>query len=171
MKGVVGSGKSTISEKMRQLIEEKGNLCIVEGTDKYCKDGYQMQDAAQKVRTAILAVVNSDAKNPVIIIDTCGEKTSKTVFDVDLSSWRFVNAWVNLDKSNMDGYLSWSLRKHFCKERAYRMIVIIGSIHMEQVLIHVYLFTRKKQKTYLERKQQNFWILIYIIQKMKLFHI
>lgn len=110
-KGVVGSGKSTYSRKIKKKIEEIGGYCIVEGTDKYCKDGMSIPDAIKKVNEELLKATKMDNELIVIIIDTCGERTDgNNIFGVDFSNWRRVNLWPNLDRNNMKGYLSWSMR-------------------------------------------------------------
>ena len=112
MKGTVGVGKTTYSTKLKERVEAMDGQCIVVGTDKYCKTGMALPEAVARVKADILAINNlPDKKLLVVVIDTCGEKvTGNTIFDVNFTGWNKVNAWPNLDRSKMDGYLAWSLR-------------------------------------------------------------
>lgn len=114
MKGTVGSGKSTFTSKLKELCDEKGIVCIIEGTDKYCKTGMSVRVAIPLVTKALLSTndVPSD-KQVIICIDTCGEQSNaKTTkfFDVDFSGWNRKDVYVNLNRNKLDGYLAWSLR-------------------------------------------------------------
>jgi len=114
MKGTVGSGKSTHGQKIKELIEERGGTCYVEGTDKYCKKGMTVPEAVIEIK-AELSKIN-ELHNPlplVVIIDTCGESDSKNnmvAFGVEFKGWTKVNLWPNLDRRSLEGYFSWSLR-------------------------------------------------------------
>jgi hypothetical protein len=111
MKGTVGCGKSTLSTKIKEYVENKGGYCIVEGTDKYCKNGISIQDAVKKVKTKLLEVNNINNENIVVVIDTCNERYNKNnVFGINFSQWKQKELWVNYDRNNLDGYLAWTLR-------------------------------------------------------------
>lgn len=114
LKGTVGSGKTTFTELLRKKCDELGIVLIVEGVDKYCKNGDSFQVAASKIKAALLAVNNLPAGTRVmIVIDTCGERWNKNTtssFDADFTGWRTVTVWVNLERSRLVQYLSWSLR-------------------------------------------------------------
>lgn len=114
LKGTVGCGKTTAGEKIKKYIEDKGGYCIVEGTDKYCKDGIPIQVAISKVKYELLKIQSVNNDNLVVVIDTCGEKTNKStynnIFGVDFTKWKIINFWPNLIKNNTKEYLAWSLR-------------------------------------------------------------
>lgn len=111
MKGVVGSGKSFYCNHIKEAIEKLGGYCLVEGTDKYCKDGMDIAKAIGKVKESLDTIDVIENKLLVVIIDTCGERNnSNIIFDKDFTGWNRINVWPNLIKSDMLGYLSWSLR-------------------------------------------------------------
>lgn len=112
MNGTVGAGKSHFSKLLKEHIEKNDGLCIVEGTDKYCRDGMQTRDAIRKVTTNIVDFSNvATEKKKYIIIDTCGENNKGTrIFDVDMSRWKIVRVFPNYMKDHLDEYLCWSLR-------------------------------------------------------------
>ena len=114
MKGTVGSGKSTFTSKLKELCDEKGIVCIIEGTDKYCKTGMSVRVAIPLVTKALLSTNDVPSDKPVIIcIDTCGEQSKPETtkfFDVDFSGWNRKDVYVNLNRNKLDGYLAWSLR-------------------------------------------------------------
>jgi hypothetical protein len=111
LKGVVGAGKSTYGEKVKELVEQLGGHCTVEGTDKYCKDGKSITEAIKLVNTALRNALTVDNQLNVVVIDTCGDRDNgKTFFDVTFDSWKKVLLWPNLDRKNLQGYLAWSLR-------------------------------------------------------------
>lgn len=111
MKGTVGSGKSTYSAKLREALEVKGYHCIVVGTDKYCKMGIPFGQAISMVHNELLEINTVNDKPIVVIIDTCGEKNNKNnIFGLNFSNWKSLNIYPNRKKSDMEGYLAWSLR-------------------------------------------------------------
>lgn len=112
MNGTVGSGKSYFSNLLKKYIEDHGSVCISEGIDKYCRDGMAIKDAVSRIHDNILDMNNDcSGKNKFIIIDTCGENNKETnIFNVDVSNWKIINIFPNLLRSNLEGYLCWSLR-------------------------------------------------------------
>lgn len=116
MKGTVGAGKSTASAYFKEIIDQNGGICIVEGVDKYNKDGIPTFEAINIIKNNILRMIkdkNNDEKLKVVIIDTCNEKDSKNnmnVFDINFARWTKLNFWPNLDRNNLNGYLKWTLR-------------------------------------------------------------
>ncbi len=121
LKGVVGCGKSTLALKIKKIVEDRGGICFIEGVDKYCKTGTSIPDAVEKVKLALIQAAANEAKDKVIIIDTCGEQNldgkSKSYFNIDFSNWKIVPIWPNLDKKNVSGYLAWSLYNVLCRKR------------------------------------------------------
>ena len=113
MKGVVGAGKSTASKTIKEKVEELGGYCVVEGVDKYSKNGMNFNQAQSEIKKGILSVNDTDAELVVVVIDTCGERDRKnemTCFGVNFNGWTKVNFWPNYIQQNKDGYLAWSLR-------------------------------------------------------------
>jgi hypothetical protein len=111
MKGTVGCGKSTYSSKIKEHIEKMGGTCLVVGTDKYCKLGMTVPDAISKIKEELLEINElENSKMLVVIIDTCGEKnTGNNIFDINFNDWKKVIFWPNLERSEMEGYLTWTL--------------------------------------------------------------
>lgn len=113
MKGTVGSGKTSFSNKIKENIETRGGVCIVEGVDKYCSKGIPFTEAKELIKRELLKVKDIDNDLLVVIIDTCGEhdrKWNMVSFDVDFTGWEKVKMWPNIDRNNIEGYLTWSLR-------------------------------------------------------------
>lgn len=113
MKGVVGSGKSYTSNLIKQAVEARGGVCIVEGTDKYAKDGIPIGTAVGMVQEALKKVSTINNDDIVVIIDTCGEQTQPRKMDpfgVNFIGWNRIDVFPNLDRSNLTGYFAWSLR-------------------------------------------------------------
>ena len=114
MRGTVGSGKSHFSRLLKEHIEKNDGLCIVEGTDQYCKTGISVDNAIRTVTSHINEFANvSTDKRKFIIIDTCGERNNtKQIFGVTMCRprWRVVTYFPNYIKDKMKGYMQWSLR-------------------------------------------------------------
>lgn len=114
MKGVVGAGKTTFSERLKAECEKMGKICFVEGVDKYCKNGDSMENAISKIKENLMTINNLDnTANVVVCIDTCGEHTNnKTneIFGINFAGWKRMNIWVNLDRGHLENYLAWTLR-------------------------------------------------------------
>src|SRR3989338_8572206 len=112
MKGVVGCGKSTLSEKIRERVTQRGGKCWVEGTDKYCQHGEPFGSAKSKVYSSLLEAMQDSSDDKVIVLDTCGDSFKKQdVFGHNLSHWKIINVWPNLkDRRRIREYLAWSLR-------------------------------------------------------------
>lgn len=109
MKGVVGAGKTTFAEKLRAKCEVHDITCLVEGTDKYCKNGSSFFDAIAKVKESLLSINNlPEDKHVIVCLDTCGD--NKGTFGVEFDRWPKMNVWVNLERKFLGDYLAWSLR-------------------------------------------------------------
>jgi hypothetical protein len=113
LRGVVGSGKTTTAELIKQKVEARGGTCWVEGTDKYCVQGKDTKTAIQCVETQLREALASDAKDKVVVIDTCGEhnngKNQICYFGVTFKGWKKIPLMPHYDKKNEKGYLVWSL--------------------------------------------------------------
>ena len=63
------------------------------------------------ISSKLLEFSADECKDKVIIVDTCGERDyGKFIFGVNVTNWKFVTVYVNLDRSDVAGYLAWSLR-------------------------------------------------------------
>lgn len=113
MKGVVGAGKSHTSALIKQTVEARGGVCLVEGTDKYAKTGIPMASAVNMVQNALKTIPTINNDDLVVVIDTCGENSharNMTAFNVDFTGWTRTDLFPNLDRGNFTGYFAWSLR-------------------------------------------------------------
>jgi hypothetical protein len=113
MVGTVGSGKTTLSKALKKAIREIGGHCIIVGVDKYLKKDMNFATALDACRAALLNLANQSNPLTVAIIDTCGENKfnlKDTVFEIQLKGWKKIRAEPNYNKSNLNGYLHWSLR-------------------------------------------------------------
>lgn len=113
MKGTVGSGKTTTSERIREKVVNRGGSCYIEGTDKYSSQGMAFRETFDCIQNSLNEIRNDKNDDIVVIIDTCGEKTSQNdynVFGMDFSGWKKVEIFPNLNKKNMRGYCCWTLR-------------------------------------------------------------
>jgi hypothetical protein len=111
MRGTVGAGKTTYSNKIKEIIESMGGVCIVEGTDKYCVQGQSFSEARENVKNSFININNITNDTIVVIIDTCGyTSVSKTIFGYDFSKWNHFTFSPNLYNNRLDGYKAWTLR-------------------------------------------------------------
>ncbi len=113
MKGVVGCGKSTLAEQIKQQVEARGGTCFIEGVDKYCNTGLAINAAIPKIEQALRAALTSNAADKVVVIDTCGEhnngQNQTKYFGVNFQGWQKIDLMPNFDPNNVPGYLAWSL--------------------------------------------------------------
>jgi hypothetical protein len=122
MKGTVGAGKTTFSQKLQEKIEAKGWKCINEGVDKYCRTGMQIRDACVQVRQTFQSLNYTDCSTMVVILDTCGEPNVnyKKLFDHDFSNWSKITVTPNLKPGAgtalNEQYMAWSLRNVLNRE-------------------------------------------------------
>jgi hypothetical protein len=113
MEGNVGSGKSTYATMLQQKLESLGlDMTVVnESTDKYCKMGIHIKDAANRVKMALRKLSSITTEYLVVIIDTCNDRGSgRVIFDYNFSDWIVYNVRPNFDQEKIRGYLEWSLR-------------------------------------------------------------
>ena len=109
MRGVVGAGKSTFSEYIKNKYTALGYKVVCEGTDKYCSKGIAANKAVKFVQRELFKVNNTKSRT-IVIIDTCGEKYNSQPFGVDFSKWKTIEFWPNWsDSSSKMGYLAWTL--------------------------------------------------------------
>ena len=111
MRGTVGSGKTTYALRIKKAIEEMGGVCFNEGTDKYCLQGYSIQQACEMVKSELQKINSADNKLLVVVIDTCGERNnSDIIFDYNFTGWKKINVSPNYDQNKLKQYLAWTLR-------------------------------------------------------------
>lgn len=112
MSGTVGSGKSTYSNKLKELIEQMGGKCVIASPDNYCKTGMHIAEACKRVSKDLDEIVNDTTgmKPLVAIIDTCGDTNRRGYFEHYFDGWNKITVSPNLNKRNQNGYLMWSLR-------------------------------------------------------------
>jgi ABC-type oligopeptide transport system ATPase subunit len=120
MIGITGSGKSTASKKIYDLVTGSGGLCLIVSADKWSKKGTkgkQLQSSINKeIRDFDSAGSASSAGSPdsiykVIVIDICNENgPSSNCFGFNTSSYSSFNFYPNLNKDKFDDYQCWSLR-------------------------------------------------------------
>jgi len=110
MRGTVGCGKTTSALVIQKTVEDRGGVCYVEGVDKYTSQGMPFNLSAGKVTEALRTISQCRNDDIVVIIDTCGDRPFKgTMFEVDFSGWEVHNVYPNYDKTDLKGYLAWSL--------------------------------------------------------------
>ena len=112
MIGITGSGKSTTSKKIYDLVNGNGGSCLIVSADKWSKKGTkgkQLQTSINKEIRDFDSAMNSEYK--VIVVDICNENgPSANCFGFDTSSYSSFNFYPNLDKNKFDDYQCWSLR-------------------------------------------------------------
>jgi hypothetical protein len=112
MKGTVGSGKTTVSRLLQEEVEKIGGVCINESTDKYCKTGLHVKEAANRVNSVLRGISRINNDLIVVIIDTCGEGeryTGNSIFGYSFDGWEIHRITPNFDESKIRQYLCWSL--------------------------------------------------------------
>lgn len=127
MKGTVGSGKSTFTDAIERTTKERGGICIVAGTDRYCKNGANPRSAIDMVKRDLRRLDSSEiteATGPlVVVVDTCGERNeNNSAFDYNFNGWRRIEVWPNLTPAARrdavgSGYMAWTLRNVLLRGR------------------------------------------------------
>lgn len=112
MKGTVGAGKSTMSDMIKERVTAMGGYCCVEGMDRHRKKGLNPQQSIQMIKKSLIEAKKSTNPIKVIVIDTCGENTKETIFDVPFSKneWKRINCFPNYIEKESENYSYWSLR-------------------------------------------------------------
>jgi len=117
LKGTVGSGKSTFADRAKKVVEARGGYCVVEGPDRYCQS-MSPQSACQKVTQQLNVALRYPAKDKVVIVDCCGERSNGlNVFNVNFVNWKRVEVWPNLNRDDLEGYAAWSLRNVLLRKK------------------------------------------------------
>ena len=68
-----------------------------------------MKSAIGRVKQQLQKAANTPGKC-ITIIDTCGEFKNPNPFEVNFTDWKISEIYPNLDRSNLMGYLAWTLR-------------------------------------------------------------
>lgn len=111
MIGVTGSGKSTSSKKIYELITSNGGSCLIVSADKWSKKGLKGKQIQASINKEIKDFDSAHSKYKVIVVDICNENgPSSNCFGYDTSGYSSFNFYPNLDKTKFDEYQSWSLR-------------------------------------------------------------
>jgi hypothetical protein len=158
MKGTVGAGKSHAAAAIKAVVEARGGVCIVEGTDKYTKTGMQFVQALASVTNALKMISTIDNDDLVVVIDTCGDFPFRLtdVFRVNFANWQVINVWPNYDARDPRGYFAWSLRNVLLRRQATaaETFSLTPASTTVGVCISVH---RKKCKALFAQEQFRFW--------------
>jgi len=110
MIGVTGSGKSTFSNRIREMIEEKNGKCIVLSADKWSKRGKKGREIGQCIRNEMKEFDRISQKLKVVIVDICNENgPQQNCFEIDFSNYEEVNFTPNMIPQKFDQYETWCL--------------------------------------------------------------
>lgn len=111
MKGTVGAGKTTLSIKLKERIQELGGFCCLEGMDQHRIKGASAADAGRIIKDNLIRAMQVNNSIKVIIIDTCGDNRGKNIFGVQFpSTWKRIEFFPNYLGELHAEYLAWTLR-------------------------------------------------------------
>jgi hypothetical protein len=118
LQGTVGSGKTTSSEIITNIVENLGNTCFTISTDRHMINGCTNFSCAisrtkEDIRNIMKSIQDKSilTKYIVVIIDTCGDrKNDSTFFDYSFSDWEIYWFRPNFEQTKINNYLCWSLR-------------------------------------------------------------
>lgn len=110
MIGITGSGKSTASKKIYDLVTSKGGSCLIVSADKWSKKGAKGKQLQNSINKEIRDFDNSESEYKVLVVDICNESGPSTnCFGFDTSEYTSFNFYPNLDKTQIDNYQCWCL--------------------------------------------------------------
>lgn len=103
MIGITGSGKTTATSKIHDIIIAKKGACLCINADKHSKNGISGKNLQNTVKQEYTQFCKLKNKLKVVIIDICNESgsTSKT-FGIDFSIWKTVDFYPNLDVTHLN---------------------------------------------------------------------
>jgi hypothetical protein len=108
--GITGAGKSTVAEKIHNLMISKGAKCLIINSDKWAKMGKFGATQEKAAREEIDNFKNAPGNFKAIIVDMCNEDgPSGKVYGVDFPEYTSYNYFPNLDKSNYVDYECWCI--------------------------------------------------------------
>lgn len=111
MIGLTGSGKSTVAQKIHDLVISKGASCLIVSADKWSKLGFKGKQMQANVFKEIKDFDDGPSEHKVLVVDICNENGPSTnYFGFDASEYTTYNFYPNLDKSRFDEYQCWCLR-------------------------------------------------------------
>ena len=111
LKGTVGAGKTTFAHALQNVIQTVYNgVCIVEGTDKYCKNGVSTSQAVNFVKSELQRALTLDKQQLVVVVIDCCNERQGAIFDTRFDGWKIVPYFVNFIPESLNEYLAWSLR-------------------------------------------------------------
>lgn len=112
LEGTVGAGKSTWARKACEAYGKRGYWSKVFGTDEFCNKGIPVKQAVQRVSQQLSNFIKKNKGKKVVIIDTCGERSSDKIFGQKFNpqEWRYIRVRPNWKGTeHEEGYLKWSL--------------------------------------------------------------
>lgn len=113
LKGVVGAGKSTAADWIRDHCQEHKVKIIILSTDRLIlSDPHpRMGRVIHRVKRSLDRFLGDLKQNEpaVIVVDTCGDRSSRFVFGHLLEGWTRREVWPNYNPDFHHGYLAWSL--------------------------------------------------------------
>lgn len=111
MIGITGSGKSTFSKRISEIIAEKGGKCVILNTDKWAKRNKKGKELYKYIISDMNELNISTCKLKVVIVDICNEKgISPQPFNIDFSNYETFNIVPNMIKEKFNQYEAWCLR-------------------------------------------------------------
>jgi len=109
--GVTGSGKTTCTEKMNQIITANGGFVCIISADKWSKQGFKGKDIANKVKNEIMTFDRLRHNGlKVVIMDLCNESgVAKKSFNFNFSEYKDLVYYPNMNKDMFKDYEAWCL--------------------------------------------------------------
>lgn len=153
MIGITGSGKSTFSKRIFEMITEKGGKCIILNADKWSKRGVKGKEIVHKIQNEMNEFKKMSSKLKVVIVDICNENgPQKVCFNIDFSNYEEFNFMPNMIPTKFNEYEAWCLRnvlnrKNFSEDTNYWLNPVSAGVNT-CIKVH-------KAKTYGVRKFCN----------------
>ena len=108
--GITGSGKTTTSEKIIKIIEDKGGKVLVVSADKWSKQNYKGNQLQNHILNEIKEFDSKPYKLKVIVMDLCNENgVDKYSFGFNFHNYIDINFYPNLITDKFDEYECWCL--------------------------------------------------------------
>ena len=108
--GITGSGKTTTSEKIIKLIENKGGKVLIVSADKWSKQNYKGNQLQNQIQNEIKEFDSKPYKLKVIVMDLCNENgIDKYSFGFNFHNYIDINFYPNLVPDKFDEYECWCL--------------------------------------------------------------
>ena len=108
--GITGSGKTTFADKINNYILNKNGLCYIMSYDKHAKLGQNNKQVIKSIKNEFNTFESSDNPLKVLVIDMCNENGStNNVFECNISSYKKINVYPNLNRNDYLNYEAWCL--------------------------------------------------------------